>query len=214
MLERALGLLRHVDLALLQALDQVVRREVDKLDGVGAVEDRVGYGLAHADAGDLRHDIVQAFDVLDVERRVDVDALAQQLFDIEIALGMPAARGIGMGEFIDERQVWAARDERVEIHLLERVILVRDGAARNDLQAVEQGLGLFAAVRLDHADDHVGAILRSGAGLLQHLVGLAYARSGTEEDLQSPCAAFFLLGFFEQRLRRRALVRTHAADLP
>ena len=39
-LERALGLLGDVDLALLQALDQVVGREVDQLDGVGAVEDR------------------------------------------------------------------------------------------------------------------------------------------------------------------------------
>ena len=105
MLERALGLLRHVDLALLQALDQVVGREVDKLDGVGAVEDRVRHGLAHADAGDLRHHVVQALDVLDVERGVDVDALAQELLDIEIALGMPAAGGIGMGELIDERQV-------------------------------------------------------------------------------------------------------------
>ena len=38
-LERALGLLGDVDLALLQPLDQVVGREVDELDGVGAVED-------------------------------------------------------------------------------------------------------------------------------------------------------------------------------
>ena len=37
--ERALGLLRDVDLALLQPLDQVVGREIDDLDLVGAVED-------------------------------------------------------------------------------------------------------------------------------------------------------------------------------
>ena len=48
-LQRALGLLGDVDLALLEPLDQVVRRQVDELDGVGAVEDRVGHGLAHAD---------------------------------------------------------------------------------------------------------------------------------------------------------------------
>ena len=40
MLERALGLLGDVDLAFFQALDQVVGREIDELDGVGAVEDR------------------------------------------------------------------------------------------------------------------------------------------------------------------------------
>ena len=39
MLERPLGLSRHVDLAVLQPLDQVARRDVDQLDGVGAVED-------------------------------------------------------------------------------------------------------------------------------------------------------------------------------
>ena len=39
-LQRPLGLLGNVDLALLEALDQIVGREIDQLDGVGAVEDR------------------------------------------------------------------------------------------------------------------------------------------------------------------------------
>ena len=205
-LERALGLLRDVDLSLFQALDQVVGGEVDELDGVGAIEDRVRYGLPHADTGDLRHHVVQALDVLNVERGVDVDAFAQQLFDVEIALGVPAAGGIGMGELVDERQVRAARDQAVEIHLLERVILVRDGAARKDLKAVEQRLGLFAAMRLDHADDDVRAILHPGPGLLQHLVGLAHARSGAQEDLQPSSAALFLLCLGKQCLGRGALI--------
>ena len=48
MLERALGLFGNVDLAFLQALDQVVRREVDQFDVVGAIENRIRHGLAHA----------------------------------------------------------------------------------------------------------------------------------------------------------------------
>ena len=67
MLERALGLLGNVDLAFLQALDQIVRREIDELDVVGAVEDPVRNRLAHAHAGDLRDDVVQALDVLNVD---------------------------------------------------------------------------------------------------------------------------------------------------
>ena len=59
----------NVDLAFLQPLDQVVRREVDQLDGVGAVEDGIRHGLAHAHVRDLRDDVVQAFDVLDVDGR-------------------------------------------------------------------------------------------------------------------------------------------------
>ena len=46
----------------------------------------------------------------------------------------------------------------------------------------------------------------SGPGLLQHLVGLAHARSGAEEDLQASGAALFLLCLGKQRLWRRALV--------
>ena len=41
MLKRAFGLLGNVDLALFQALDKVAGRDVDKLDGVSAIEDRV-----------------------------------------------------------------------------------------------------------------------------------------------------------------------------
>ena len=74
MLQRPLGLLGDVDLALLQALDQVVGRQVDQLDGVGPIEDRVRHRLAHAHVGDLRHHVVQALDVLDVDGGVDVDA--------------------------------------------------------------------------------------------------------------------------------------------
>ncbi len=76
MLQRALGLFRHIDLAVLQPLDQVVGRQVDQLDGVGAVEHGIRHGLAHADMGDLRDDVVQALDVLDVDGGVDVDAVA------------------------------------------------------------------------------------------------------------------------------------------
>jgi hypothetical protein len=37
-------------------------------DIVGAVDDRIGHGLAHPDSGDLGDDVVEAFEMLDVER--------------------------------------------------------------------------------------------------------------------------------------------------
>ena len=97
-----------------------------------------------------------------------------------------------MGEFVDERQVRSARDQSVEIHLLERVILVLDGAAGKDLKAVEQRLGLLAAMRLDHTDHDIRAFVQPGARFFQHFVGFSHAWGGAEEDLQPPGAAFFL----------------------
>ena len=118
MLQRPLGLLGDIDLAFPQALDQIVGREVDHLDRVGAIEDRIGHGLAHPDMGDLGDDVVQALDMLDVDGGVDVDAGGQQLLDIEIALWMAAAWAL----------VWASsststilgrRAISVEIHLVD-----------------------------------------------------------------------------------------------
>ena len=41
-----------------------------------------GHRFAHANVGDLGHDVIQAFNVLDVDRRVDVDAPLEQFFDV------------------------------------------------------------------------------------------------------------------------------------
>ena len=45
------GLPRNIDLAFLQPLDQVVGRQIDELDVVGAVEDGVRHRFAHATCG-------------------------------------------------------------------------------------------------------------------------------------------------------------------
>ena len=101
MADRALGLLRHIDLAFVQALDQVLGRQIDNLDVVRLVENAVGHRLAHPDPGDLGDYVVEAFDMLDVKRREDIDAGCDQLLDVEITLGVAATRGVGVGEFVD-----------------------------------------------------------------------------------------------------------------
>src|SRR5262245_63544231 len=120
MLERALGLLGHVDLALFQALDQIVWGEIDELDGVGTVEDRVRHGLAHAHMRDLRDHVVKALDVLDIDGGINVDSVSEQLFDVEVALGMAAAGHVGVGELVDQHDLRMSGDDGIEVHLLDR----------------------------------------------------------------------------------------------
>ena len=117
---RPLGLRRDVDLALLQPLDQVFRSQIDQLDIVGPLDHRIRHGLADADTGDLRHHVVQAFDVLDVQRGIDVDAGGEQFLDVQIALGMAAAGGVGVGQFIDQHQLRTAGQDRIQVHLRQR----------------------------------------------------------------------------------------------
>ena len=201
---RPLRLLGQVDLAFLQALGEILGREIDDLDLIGAVDDRIRHRLADPHAGDLGDDVVEALDMLDIQRGIDVDAGVQQLLDIEIALGMAAARRIGMGELVDQSELGPARQDGVDIHLAEMMALVFDEPARDHLQPVEQGLGLLAAVGLGHADDDVDPLAALGLGRGQHLVGLADARRCPQEDLQP--AAGFLGRLLQQGLRRGPVV--------
>ena len=117
-LERPFRLLRDIDLAFLQPLDQVVGCQIDELDGIGAVEDGVGHGLADPHAGDLCNDVVQAFDMLDIDRRINIDSPPQQFFDVEIALGMAASRCIGMSKLVDESDLRPAGQDRIDVHFM------------------------------------------------------------------------------------------------
>lgn len=202
-LDGAFGGLREVDLALVQTLDQVIGGDVDDLDIVGPVDDGIRHRLADADARDLGDDIVQAFDVLDIHRRIDVDAPVQQLENVEIALRMTAAGRIRMRQLVDQGEPRPALQHRIEVHLLQRLPLVGDLRSRDDLEIADQSLGFLAPVRLDDADDNVLAVDPAGVAGDEHLVGLADARRGSQEDLQT--AARLLRRLFKQGFGRRPL---------
>ena len=136
--------------------------------------------------------------MLDVECCVDVDAGGYQFLDIHVALGMPAARGIAVRQLIDQGKLRAACQHCVEVHFGERTPAVFDLAARHDLEAFEQRLGLAAAMRLDNADNDIRALAVARLCGGEHLVGLAHARRGPEEQLQATARA--LLRGLQQRV--------------
>ena len=72
-LEGAAGLLRHIDLALAQALQQIIGGQVDQFDLIGLFQDGVGHRFAHKHARDLGHDIIQTFQMLHIDRGIDID---------------------------------------------------------------------------------------------------------------------------------------------
>ena len=68
--EKTLGsqscLFREIDLALLEALQQFIGRQVHQFDLIGLIDQGIRYGLPHPDAGNLSNVVAQAFDVLHV----------------------------------------------------------------------------------------------------------------------------------------------------
>ncbi len=184
----------HVDLALGETLAKFVRGDVDQLDVVGARERRVRHGLALAHAGDLPDHVDQALQVLDVERGPDVDPGGQQLLHVLPALGMARTWRVGVGVLVDQQQLRLARQRRVEVELHQRAAAILDRPARQDLEVRKPRLGLLAAMGLDHADQHLAAVLMPPMGLGEHLVGLADPRRHAEEHFEPTAPRFRRFG--------------------
>ena len=103
--QRRVDPLGRVDVAVGKPAPQRFRRDVDQLDLVGGAHDLVGHLLLLLDAGDLGDDVVEAFQVLDVDRRDHGDAGVEQLLDVLPAFGVLAARGVGVGELVDQHHL-------------------------------------------------------------------------------------------------------------
>ncbi len=200
-LDRARRGVLNIDLAFGEPLQQLIGRQIDQHDLVGEIEHLVGHGLAHPHLADAQHHIVQAFEVLDVERGPDIDARRQQFVDVLPALGMARARHIGVGIFVDQQQARPPRQRGVDIEFPHHLIAVHDPMPRQHFEVGEQLLGFLAAVRFDQASDHIAAAGLFAMRRVQHRKGLADARSGAKKDLQ-PTAAF-LAGHRQQRIWRR-----------
>ena len=118
----------------------------------------------------------------------DVDAGVEQLLDVLPALLVARARHVGVRELVDERQLGPAREERVEVHLLEDRVPVGDARARHDLETADLVGRPLPAVRLDEADHDVLAARLATATLVEHRVRLADAGCGAEVDAQRAAA--------------------------
>ena len=107
-------------------------------------------------AGDLGDDVVQALEVLDVDRGVDVDAGGEQLLDVLPALGVAGAGRVGVGQLVHQEQRGMAGERGVEIELLERARRGSRSARRGRISRPSSSRGgLRPAVGLDDADHDV-----------------------------------------------------------
>ena len=203
-------LLRHIDLALFQPLDQLVGRQIDHLD-LGVIQNGIGHRLAHPHAGKAGDEVVQALDMLDIEGGEHVDAGVAQLLDILPALGMAAARRVGVGQLVYQRHLRVAGQHRVYVEFAEGVGTMLQRAARQDLEGRGQRHGLGAAMGFDDAGHDILAIAQHLRARPQHLEGFAHTRRGTQKDLEA--APRFAPGRLEQSFGRGAVLVDHRAGI-
>ena len=137
---------------------EVLGGQVDVHHLVGLGQHRVGDALAHLDADQFLDRVVQALQVLDVQRGDDVNAGREDLLHVLVALGVAAAGHIRVSQLVDERDGRAARQNGVDVHLVDGDAVILDPSPRNDFQAFDQRRRVGAAVRLDKADDNIDAL--------------------------------------------------------
>ncbi len=171
-----------------------------------------GTGFTDANLGDLQDDVVEAFQMLDVQRGPDVDAGGEQFVDVLPPLRVAATRNVGVGIFVDQEQAGTPGQRRVQVELPHDLVAIDDRLARQPLEALELPLGLAPAVRLHQAGDDVAAAGFFGLGGGQHGIGLADARSGAQKYLQVP--APFLPGERQQSVRGSALLGVEGHGSP
>ena len=118
--ESGVDLLGGVYVAVRQPSPKRLGAHVDELDLVCGPHHVVRHSLALLHAGDRLDHVVERLQVLDVHSGDDVDAGCEQLVDVLPPLRVPGSRHVGVCELVDDRHLGPAREDAVDVHLLER----------------------------------------------------------------------------------------------
>ena len=183
--ERSPRRVGQIDFARRQSLDQGIGGQVDN-DQFGIVQYLVGHGFPHTDMGEARHDVIEAFDMLDIDRGGDIDPRRQQFLYILPPLGVSAARRIAMRQFIDQNQPRMPFDRGVDVELVQRMALMIDPMARQYAQRFQQQRRFATTMGFRHTDDDIHPLRLSPRRILQHAIGLTHAWRSTQIDGQTP----------------------------
>ncbi len=137
--------------------------------------------------------------MLDVHRTDDVDPGAEQFVHVLVPLGVLPAGRVGVGQLVHEYDGRPAGEDGVHVHLFEDDPAVLDPAARDEFQSFDERGRFRTAVRFDHPDDRVHALLLEPLRLLKHLVG--FADAGREPQVHLQPAPLLLADEGEELLR-------------
>jgi hypothetical protein len=93
--------------------------------------------------------------MLDVHRADNVDPGIEEFEDILITLLIPTPRDVGVGEFIDNRDLWPSCEHGLQIHFLYHDSAVLDSSARDTLKPFDKSGSIRATMSFDERQDHV-----------------------------------------------------------
>jgi hypothetical protein len=99
-----------------------------------------------------------------------------------------------MGKFVDDYQGGGSSEGSIDVKFMDTPPAMGMYPMRQNVQALEEGVGFLPAVRFHNPDNDVDTFKPPLLGGLKHCIGLTHTRGGTEEDLQLALVPAFLLG--------------------
>ena len=181
-----------VNLPVLQALSQFLRRNVYQLHLSGIIKNIVRDSFIYPHMGNGCHDVMKALQVLHIDRGVHVDSGVQQLNHILVALFVTAALGIGMGQLIHQNQIRPSHKGRIQVKFLQDDSLIRYRHWGQQLHSGQQLHCIRPVMGLYVSGHHIPSRCLFLPGSLQHGVCLAYSGRVSEEYFKpSPCLVTF-----------------------
>src|SRR5450756_1317340 len=213
-LHRLFCLVGDVDFAFSQPLLQRFGRDIDDLDLACQLEDVIRYCLLLANAGNLVDNVNSTLNVLNVEGRKNADACIQQFFYVLEPFLVSASWKICVSKFIYQNDGRFAREDSVEIQIIEIEATIDHGASRDHLQILDKRLSFCSPMSLDEADDNIYPLVLEVSCFFEHSVSLADAGGVAEVYLQVTLVVGFLVCFFllqtmQKYVRIRPLFLVH-----
>ena len=146
---------RWINLSRFQPVQQIFGRKIDRHDLVCLRDNFIGHALFHAHPSRLLDDIVERFEMLNVDCADDVDTGSEQILNVLVAFPVSASRRVGVCQLIHQRDHGFAREKRVEVHFPESDVVIFRDPRRHDLQVADLGGRVRTIMRLDVSDDNI-----------------------------------------------------------
>ena len=93
--------------------------------------------------------------MLDIEGGDYINAVANKFFDVLITLVVSRARCVGVRQLVHDCELGLARQNGIDIHLLQDHAAIGNLAERDGLKVADPSRSLGPPVRLDEAEHHV-----------------------------------------------------------
>ena len=152
--------------------------------------------------------------MLDIQRADDVDAGVENLQHVLIALFVPRAGHVGVGQFVDDDHFRLACQDGVEIHLFDvQTAIGNFSRGTTSSPSSKADVSTRPWVSTNPTTTSTPAFLQ-GVGLFQHAIGLADARGKAQIELQPAALAAVdqfqkILGSRPGRFRRSRIAHAH-----